>query len=68
MEYFFHRAVDNLAAGHTSDDLLVAYPTVFTMFISGIWHGAGWHFVAFGLLHGFYPPEHTDEDAPISPD
>jgi len=33
---------------------LVAYPTVFTMFISGIWHGAGWHFVAFGLLHGFY--------------
>ncbi|WP_313023880.1 MBOAT family O-acyltransferase [Pseudomonas lopnurensis] len=33
---------------------LVAYPTVFTMFISGIWHGAGWQFVAFGLLHGFY--------------
>ncbi|MFP5340199.1 MAG: MBOAT family O-acyltransferase [Gammaproteobacteria bacterium] len=33
---------------------LVAYPTVFTMFISGIWHGAGWHFVTFGLLHGFY--------------
>lgn len=33
---------------------LVAYPTVFTMFISGIWHGAGWQFVVFGLLHGFY--------------
>lgn len=33
---------------------LVAYPTVFTMFVSGVWHGAGWQFVVFGLLHGFY--------------
>ncbi|MEO5659193.1 MAG: MBOAT family O-acyltransferase [Polaromonas sp.] len=33
---------------------LVAYPTLFTMFISGVWHGAGWQFLAFGLLHGFY--------------
>ncbi|MGA6097550.1 MBOAT family O-acyltransferase [Stutzerimonas marianensis] len=34
--------------------VLVAYPTVLTMFVSGVWHGAGWQFVAFGLLHGFY--------------
>lgn len=34
--------------------ILVAYPTVLTMFISGVWHGAGWQFVAFGLLHGFF--------------
>ncbi|MDB5932486.1 MAG: alginate o-acetyltransferase AlgI [Polaromonas sp.] len=33
---------------------LVAYPTLLTMFISGVWHGAGWQFVVFGLLHGFY--------------
>ena len=33
---------------------MVAYPTVLTMFISGVWHGAGWQFVAFGVLHGFY--------------
>jgi alginate O-acetyltransferase complex protein AlgI len=33
---------------------LVAYPTMLTMFISGVWHGAGWQFVVFGLLHGFY--------------
>ncbi|MCW3149102.1 MBOAT family protein [Stutzerimonas stutzeri] len=33
---------------------LVAYPTMLTMFISGVWHGAGWQFVMFGLLHGFY--------------
>ena len=23
------------------------------MALSGLWHGAGWHFVAWGLLHGF---------------
>lgn len=33
---------------------LVAYPTILTMFISGVWHGAGWQFVTFGLLHGLY--------------
>ena len=33
---------------------LVAYPTVLTRFISGVWHGAGWQFVVFGLLHGLY--------------
>ncbi|WP_150303630.1 MBOAT family O-acyltransferase [Pseudomonas saliphila] len=33
---------------------LVAYPTLFTMFVSGVWHGAGWQFVAFGVLHGVY--------------
>ncbi|HWX50076.1 MAG TPA: MBOAT family O-acyltransferase [Roseomonas sp.] len=33
---------------------LIAYPTLATMAISGIWHGAGWTFVVFGLLHGFY--------------
>lgn len=31
---------------------LLAVPTLQTMFISGVWHGAGYQFVAFGLLHG----------------
>lgn len=25
-----------------------------TFLVSGIWHGAGWNFVAWGLLHGIY--------------
>lgn len=29
-----------------------AWPMVFTMFVAGVWHGAGWVFVIFGLLHG----------------
>src|SRR6202035_3805435 len=25
-----------------------------TMLLGGLWHGAGWTFVAWGVLHGFY--------------
>jgi alginate O-acetyltransferase complex protein AlgI len=25
-----------------------------TMFLGGLWHGASWTFVVWGLLHGFY--------------
>lgn len=31
---------------------LLAFPTLFTMFLAGIWHGAGWQFLIFGLFHG----------------
>ncbi|HEY2050817.1 MAG TPA: MBOAT family O-acyltransferase [Caulobacteraceae bacterium] len=31
---------------------LIAAPTLQTMFISGLWHGAGYQFIIFGLLHG----------------
>jgi D-alanyl-lipoteichoic acid acyltransferase DltB (MBOAT superfamily) len=33
---------------------MVLFPTMTTMFLAGIWHGAGLQFVAFGVLHGFY--------------
>jgi D-alanyl-lipoteichoic acid acyltransferase DltB (MBOAT superfamily) len=33
---------------------LVAFPTILAMFIIGVWHGAGWQFVIFGLIHGAY--------------
>lgn len=32
----------------------VAVPTLTTMIISGFWHGAGWQFVVWGLMHGVY--------------
>jgi alginate O-acetyltransferase complex protein AlgI len=31
---------------------VLAIPTVLTMLVSGIWHGAGYTFVLWGLLHG----------------
>ncbi len=33
---------------------MIAYPTLATMFLTGIWHGAGLQFIVFGLLHGVY--------------
>jgi alginate O-acetyltransferase complex protein AlgI len=33
---------------------LLALPTLVTMTISGLWHGAGWPFVCWGALHGIY--------------
>jgi len=33
---------------------LLALPTLLTMFVSGVWHGAGFLFMAWGLLHGAY--------------
>ena len=33
---------------------LLAVPLLATMFISGLWHGAGYGFIIFGLIHGVY--------------
>jgi alginate O-acetyltransferase complex protein AlgI len=33
---------------------LLMFPTLLTMFISGMWHGAGYTFIVWGLLHGMY--------------
>lgn len=33
---------------------LLMFPTITTMFISGLWHGAGYGFIVWGVLHGVY--------------
>jgi len=33
---------------------MVAYPTMITMLLTGVWHGAGVRFLIFGVLHGIY--------------
>jgi len=33
---------------------LLMFPIVITMFVSGLWHGAGYGFIVWGLLHGLY--------------
>ncbi len=30
-----------------------AWPVILTFLIAGIWHGAGWTMVVYGLIHGF---------------
>jgi D-alanyl-lipoteichoic acid acyltransferase DltB (MBOAT superfamily) len=33
---------------------LLMAPTLLTMFVSGLWHGAGYGFIVWGLLNGLY--------------
>ena len=33
---------------------LLMFPVLLTMFVSGLWHGAGYGFIFWGLLHGLY--------------
>jgi D-alanyl-lipoteichoic acid acyltransferase DltB (MBOAT superfamily) len=33
---------------------MIAWPTLVTMTVAGVWHGAGLKFVIFGALHGVY--------------
>jgi alginate O-acetyltransferase complex protein AlgI len=33
---------------------LIGLPTILTMFLAGIWHGAGLQFLLFGIIHGIY--------------
>ncbi len=34
--------------------VMLALPTMYTIVLAGVWHGAGFQFFIFGLLHGFY--------------
>jgi alginate O-acetyltransferase complex protein AlgI len=44
------------SAVRTPDGFLriIAFPTLATMLVAGVWHGAGRQFLAFGLLHGIF--------------
>ena len=55
-----HRAKRGLPIGRaaqatvTGFATMLALPLLVTMGLAGIWHGAGWTFLVFGLLHGVY--------------
>jgi alginate O-acetyltransferase complex protein AlgI len=33
--------------------LAAAIPSILTFLVAGVWHGSGWTFVIYGLMHGF---------------
>ena len=43
--------INNLFINNLS---FIFFPAVITFSISGLWHGASWNFVIWGLLHSFY--------------
>jgi alginate O-acetyltransferase complex protein AlgI len=32
--------------------MVAAVPSIVTFLVAGVWHGAGWNFVLYGLMHG----------------
>jgi len=44
------QAVESVAGFST----LIVFPTLSTMFLAGLWHGAGLQFIVYGVLHGVY--------------
>ena len=38
--------------GSRGSSLLTSRNLMITLVVSGLWHGAAWHFVAFGAMHG----------------
>ncbi len=45
------RQAASTVAGFAS---MIAFPTLITMFLAGIWHGAGMQFIVYGLIFGLY--------------
>ncbi len=37
-----------------NSDLTYMFGMMITFFILGLWHGAGWNFIFFGIIHGVY--------------
>lgn len=41
-------------SGWSAFAIVYAFPTLVTFVAVGIWHGAGWTYVLFGVMHAFY--------------
>ncbi len=33
--------------------LVAAFPSIATFMVAGVWHGSGWTYIYYGLIHGF---------------
>ncbi len=54
MSRFFRDYVYISLGGNREKFAVVLRNICITVIISGLWHGAGWTFVIWGMLHGFY--------------
>jgi len=51
---FLFEYVYILLGGNRKGTLRKHINLIITMFLGGLWHGAGWTFIVWGLLHGLY--------------
>jgi alginate O-acetyltransferase complex protein AlgI len=55
LAYFATRKITTTKVlGMRSDKVVYSIATLVTFFVCGLWHGASWTFVVWGLLHGIY--------------
>lgn len=54
MSYFFRDYLYIPLGGSRCSRSRQLYILLLTMALVGLWHGAGWTFIVWGLLHGFY--------------
>lgn len=47
-------SVNRRLKGFADMAVTVLVPTFITFILVGLWHGAGWNYVLFGALHGFF--------------
>ncbi len=47
-------SVNRRLKGFADMAVTVLVPTFVTFILVGLWHGAGWNYVLFGVLHGFF--------------
>jgi len=49
---WFRDYVYSTLIGLKRNQLVVSLSLLITFFLSGLWHGAGWKFIVFGVMHG----------------
>ena len=49
---WFRDYVYSTLIGLKRNQLMVSLSLLITFFLSGLWHGAGWKFIVFGVMHG----------------
>jgi alginate O-acetyltransferase complex protein AlgI len=47
-------AINNNYNAFEMFSLTIVTPILFSFFWIGLWHGAGWNFIIFGMIHGVY--------------
>src|SRR4029079_9309907 len=53
-DYLYNPLVYNGWGGERFLTLRLGFSLLFVFFLSGLWHGANWTFVTWGLIHGMY--------------
>ena len=52
--FFTRKAIQNNFSDINFFIVSIVAPTIIAFFFIGLWHGAGWNFILFGIVNGIY--------------